>query len=140
MMTGLDASSTLDGARALDAGSAPIPTTDEYLKTLYQLSDLLLSTQITKTTDPAYGALVSPSTNPDKNPIHSRGAEAVYPFAVAFKHSQNAKYADAAVLLGNWLTTIQNSAGGWIEEWPRRVAGMGPPPISSSRWPAPTRS
>ena len=118
MMTGLDGSSTLDGARALDTGSAPIPSTDEYLKSLYQLSDLLLSTQITTATDPAYGALVSASTNPDKNPIHSRGAEAVYPFAVAFKHSQNAKYADAAVLLGNWLTSIQSSGGGWIEEWP----------------------
>jgi len=117
-MVGPDASAALDGARPLEAGAAPIPTPDEYLKTLYQLSDLLLTTQITKTTDPAYGALVSPSTNPDKNPIHSRGAEAVYPFAVAFKHSQNAKYADAAVLLGNWLTTIQNAAGGWIEEWP----------------------
>jgi hypothetical protein len=115
-VVGSDAAS-LDDFRAPDAGAAPIPTRDEYLKTLYQLSDLLLSTQITKT-DPAYGALVSPSTNPDNQPIHSRGAEAVYPFAVAFKYSQNAKYADAAVLLGNWLTTVQNAAGAWVEEWP----------------------
>jgi len=108
----------LDAARATDAAVAPIPTRDEYLKTLYQLSDLLLSTQITTTSDPNYGALVSPSTNPENHPVHSRAAEAVYPFAVAYKHSQNTKYADAAVLLGNWLITLQNPAGAWIEEWP----------------------
>jgi hypothetical protein len=110
------------GADAGGSGGAPIddplPTQDEYLKTLYQLSDLLLTTQITQAGAPNYGALVSPSTNPDDHPIHSRAAEAVYPFAVAYEHSQQTKYADAAIHLGDWLISIQNSAGAWIEEWP----------------------
>lgn len=116
--TSPDSGRVVDGAPVFDVAGQPIPTPDEYLKTLYQLDDLLISTQITKASDPPYGALVSPSTNPDNHPIHSRGAEAVYPFAVAFKHSQNAKYADAAVILGNWLASIQTATGSWIEEWP----------------------
>jgi hypothetical protein len=117
------AGATPGDAAAPDAGDGstvglPIPGRDEYLKTLYELSDLLLSTQINHAGDANDGALVSPSTNPEPNPIHSRAAEAVYPFAVAFKYSQNTKYADAAVRLGNWLIGIQTAAGSWIEEWP----------------------
>ncbi len=110
---GLGDASTADTGDA--AISLPVPSRDEYLKTLYELSDLLLSTQIDRPGDPNDGALVSPSTNPDPNPIHSRAAEAVYPFAVAYKNSQNAKYADAAIRLGNWLVGIQSAAGSWIE-------------------------
>ncbi len=103
-------------AQAPDA--LPLPTREEYLKTLYSLSDVLLSTQILQPSDANYGALVSPSVNPEMHPLHSRAAEAVYPFAVAYKHSNDAKYATAAVILGNWLIKIQGSAGSWIEEWP----------------------
>src|SRR5689334_22090540 len=47
-----------------DAGTEePLPTQSEYLKTLYALCDLLISTQITGFGAPNYGALVSPSTN-----------------------------------------------------------------------------
>jgi hypothetical protein len=108
------------GADASDASSIglPVPGRDEYLKTLYELDDLLLSTQINRAGDPNDGALVSPSTNPTPNPIHSRAAEAIYPFAVAFKYGNDTKYADAAVRLGNWLIGIQNAGGWWIEEWP----------------------
>ncbi len=94
------------------------PTQADYLNTLYDLSDLLLTTQIDDASDDNDGALVSPSTNPDPMPIHSRAAEAIYPLAVAFKHSQDPKYADAAVRLGNWLITVQTQSGSWIEEWP----------------------
>jgi hypothetical protein len=42
----------------------------------------------------------------------------VYPLAVAYKHSQDEKYATAAIKLGNWLITVQEASGAWIEEWP----------------------
>ena len=48
----------------------------------------------------------------------SRAAEAVYPFAVAYKYGHDVKYAASAVRLGNWLVGIQNASGAWIEEWP----------------------
>lgn len=96
----------------------PAPAAPDYLTPLYRLCDGLLATQNLKTGDKNYGALVCPSTNPDNHPTHSRGGEAVYPFAVAFKKGGNAKYADAAVKLGNWMITVQNSAGAWGEAWP----------------------
>lgn len=90
----------------------------EFLNLLYKLSDGLLTTQITKAADPNYGALLCPSTNPDNHPTHSRSGEAVYPFAIAYKHGKDAKYSAAAVKLGNWMITKQNPAGYWGEEWP----------------------
>ena len=93
-----------------------------YKSTLISLCNTLLSTQITVTSDQNYGALICPSTNPDNHPIHSRAAESVYPFAVAWKITGKVKYRDAAIILGNWLIEIQETsgkkAGGWSEEWP----------------------
>ncbi len=108
------------GGNAGSGGGAMLeaPTQQTYLKTLYGLVDLLLSTQINDAKDPNDGALVSPSTNPENHPLHSRAAEAVYPLAVAYKHTQDAKYAKAAIRLGDWLITLQTQAGSWIEEWP----------------------
>lgn len=99
--------------------SSPTATIQSrYLDALIPLVDQLLSTQITNPDDPDYGALISPSTNPQPNPRHSRAAEAVYPFAVAFKHTQDEKYKTAAILLGNWLVSIQQDDGTWGESWP----------------------
>lgn len=93
-----------------------------YESTLLTLCDALLATQINDPADPNFGALVCPSTNPEVHPIHSRAAEAVYPFAIAYKLTGKVKYRDAAIKLGNWLITIQETtgkkAGGWSEMWP----------------------
>jgi hypothetical protein len=108
-------------AGAGGGGASPTeeaPTQATYLKALYGLVDLLLTTQITDKSDANYGALVSPSTNPDNHAMHSRAAEAVYPLAVAYKHSKDEKYAKAALPLGDWLISLQTQAGSWIEEWP----------------------
>ncbi len=94
---------------------------DSYKTTLTTLCDALLPTQITDKTNANYGALICPSKNPDVNKIHSRAAEAVYPFAVEYTLTGNTKYRDAAVILGNWLVTIQETTGkigGWSEDWP----------------------
>ncbi|MDB5103844.1 MAG: hypothetical protein JWP91_1533 [Fibrobacteres bacterium] len=102
----------------LGLGAAARAAAPEFLANLYRLCDGLAATQNLKAGDKDFGALVCPSTNPDNHPTHSRGAEAVYPLAVAFKHGKDARYADAAVKLGNWLIRIQNAAGAWGEDWP----------------------
>ncbi|MBB5440849.1 hypothetical protein HDC92_004553 [Pedobacter sp. AK017] len=95
---------------------------DPYQTTLQSLCDVLLTTQINGPTDPNFGALVCPSLNPENHPIHSRAAEAVYPFAIAYKLTKEVRYRDAAIKLGNWLIKIQQTegknAGGWSESWP----------------------
>ena len=108
---------------ALTAGpgcaSAETPALQaRYLDALIPLVDQLVSTQITNPDDPDYGALVSPSNNPQPNPRHSRAAEAVYPLAVAWKHTQDEAYRTAAIRLGNWLVDIQQDNGAWGENWP----------------------
>jgi hypothetical protein len=87
-----------------------------YEATLRALCDALLSTQITNPADPNRGALVCPSINPEKHPLHSRAAEAVYPLAVLFQRTGAARYRDASLLLGRWLFGRQRDDGGWVEE------------------------
>lgn len=94
------------------AAQASFGLGQEWLDALYKLDAGLIATQNSA------GALVCPSKNPDQNKLHSRAGEAVYPIAVAYKHTQDQKYADAAIKLGNWLITTQNSAGFWSEDWP----------------------
>jgi hypothetical protein len=95
---------------------------DAYQATLQSLCDVLLTTQINTPDDPNFGALVCPSLNPENHPVHSRAAEAMYPFAIAYKLSKKPEYRDAAIKLGNWLIKIQQTsgkhAGGWSESWP----------------------
>jgi hypothetical protein len=95
---------------------------DPYVSTLLKLCNTLINTQISDTADPDHGALVCPSKNPDSQKIHSRAAEAMYPLAIAFKHTGNVRYKDAAIKLGNWLVSIQEISGekigGWSEDWP----------------------
>jgi len=95
---------------------------NSYKSTLLALCDALLTTQLNDPSDPNFGALVCPSTNPEIHPLHSRVAESVYPFTIAYKLTGKVKYRDAAIKLGNWLITIQETtgkkAGGWSEVWP----------------------
>ena len=95
---------------------------NQYKSTLITLCNTLLNTQINDPSDQNFGALVCQSINPDNHPVHSRAAESVYPFAVAWKLTGKVKYRDAAIKLGNWLIEIQETsgkkAGGWSEEWP----------------------
>jgi len=95
---------------------------DPYKTTLLSLCDALLPTQLNEPASPNFGALVCPSVNPDNHPLHSRAAEAVYPLAIAWKLTGQTKYRDAAIKLGNWLISIQETsgkkAGGWSEIWP----------------------
>lgn len=95
---------------------------DQYKSTLLVLCDALVKMQLNELSNPNFGALMCPSINPENHPLHSRAAEAVYPLAVAWKLTQQVKYRDAAIKLGNWLIKIQETsgkkAGGWSEVWP----------------------
>jgi len=112
------APSTTGGAAGTASVDLPIPNKQLYLSMLGKLVDRLVSTQITTAGDKNFGALVSPSTNPALHPTYSRAAEAVYPMAVMYKHTNDEKYATAAIALGNWLLPLQQTTGAWGEEWP----------------------
>jgi hypothetical protein len=89
-----------------------------YARTLYSLCDALVPTQIVDPKDANYGALICPSTNPQEHPLHSRAAEAAYPFAVAYQHTGSIRYRDAAIRVVDWLITKQQANGAWGEDWP----------------------
>ena len=122
MLTMAPALGPAESATAPDEAPA---TQARYLQALIPLVDQLISTQITDSDDPDFGALVSPSTNPQLNPRHSRAAEAVYPFAVVYRHTQDDRYATAASRLGNWLVGIQQEDGAWGESWPNHYGWNG---------------
>lgn len=89
---------------------------DECLQTLYVLTDALLELQIKDTAHADHGALYCSA----EDILHTRAAEAVYPFAVAYKHSGRSEYLNAARSLGNWLIQQQFPGGEWKEtpeEW-----------------------
>ena len=84
---------------------------NECYETLTVLSDALLNLQITDANDHEFGALKCPSCNV----LHTRAAEAVYPFSIMFKETRNEKYLHAAIFVTNWLIKQQQPGGEWIE-------------------------
>jgi hypothetical protein len=84
---------------------------EECLKMLPMLTEALLKMQITDTTQKDVGALVCP----ESNELHTRAAEAVYPFAVMYQASKQERYLRASISLGNWLITRQAKEGEWLE-------------------------
>jgi hypothetical protein len=88
----------------------------EYAATLRELSQALLERVIGDPRDRDYGAIRCAHCNV----LHTRAAEAVYPFAVVYKISGDGAYRDAAIRMGNWLIRQQEKDGGWKEtpeEW-----------------------
>ena len=83
----------------------------ECYKTLTVLSKSLLDLQIQDRSDSNYGAIKCPECNV----FHTRAAEAVYPFAVLYKHTKEKKYLKAGIDLGNWLIRQQKPGGEWLE-------------------------
>ena len=79
--------------------------------TLEILVDALKALQITDPQNPDFGALQCPACNV----LHTRAAEAVYPFAVWSEISGEEVYGRSAVDLGNWLIRQQQVDGSWKE-------------------------
>jgi len=89
---------------------------EESAKTLLVLTESLKSKQVVDYADLHHGALACVGCNV----YHTRAAEAVYPFTVAFKITQDSSYLKAAIDLGNWLIRQQYPGGEWQEtpeEW-----------------------
>jgi hypothetical protein len=88
----------------------------EYGRTLIELSDALLKRQIDVHTDSSFGAIRCSHCGV----LHTRAAEAVYPFAVAHGITKDNRYLTASISLGNWLIKRQEPDGSWKEtpeEW-----------------------
>ncbi len=88
----------------------------EYFKTLSELTNSLLKQQNNDKKDPDYGGIL----DPENDIYYSRAAEAVYPFTVMYRYTQDQKYRDAAINVGEWLIRQQQPTGEWIEnpwEW-----------------------
>ncbi len=83
----------------------------EYFTTLKVLSEALLSLQNTDKTSDEYGGIL----DPENDIYYTRAAEALYPFTVLYKYTNDKKYLRSALDLGNWLITKQEATGEWIE-------------------------
>lgn len=89
---------------------------EESLRTLLDLGRALRARQITNAASPDHGALRCGACNV----LHTRAAEAVYPFAVLAARAGDPAAAAAAVDLGRWLIRQQQPDGSWKEtpeEW-----------------------
>jgi hypothetical protein len=99
-----------------DAIAQTVNMKKEYAATLIELSDALLKRQLTNRTDANNGAINCSHCNV----LHTRAAEAVYPFSVAYSITHDQQYLRAAIALGNWLIRQQEADGSWKEtpeEW-----------------------
>lgn len=88
----------------------------EYSKTLMELVERLRELQLSKDHGSNSGAIRCEHCNV----LHTRAAEAVYPFSIAWKIARDSSYLRAAVAVGNWLIRQQEENGSWKEtpeEW-----------------------
>lgn len=82
-------------ARAAD----PPVLRDACLATMMDLTGALRALQVHDPGHPEFGAIRCPSCGI----FHTRAAEAVYPFTVAFQRTGDASYASAAIDVAEWL-------------------------------------
>jgi len=88
----------------------------EAQQTLEVLVETLLKLQIVDDVDADFGAIRCHECNV----LHTRAAEAMYPFAVYFKLNGDKTYLKASIRVGNWLIKQQLAEGQWKEtpwEW-----------------------
>jgi hypothetical protein len=88
----------------------------EYAATLLQMADALQRLQILTPADSSYGAITCPRCNV----LHTRAAEALYPFAISYRITGDDRYLRSAIAAGNWLIRQQQPDGSWKEtpeEW-----------------------
>lgn len=87
----------------------------EYASTLLQLSRALLDLQVGRS-GPDCGALACHHCDV----LHTRAAEAVYPFAVSYSITRDKRYLKGARNAASWLISQQQPDGSWKEtpeEW-----------------------
>lgn len=94
-------------ARAAD----PPILRDACLSTMMDLTGALRALQVQDPGQPEFGAIRCPSCGI----FHTRAAEAVYPFTVAFQRTGDTAYASAAINVAEWLFRWQKPGGEWDE-------------------------
>lgn len=101
---------------ALAHPAAKVDLRSEYASTMLELSRALLDRQVIAPSEPHDGAIRCAHCDV----LHTRAAESVFPFALAFRLTGDSAFARAAVRAGNWLIRQQESDGSWKEtpeEW-----------------------
>jgi len=101
---------------AIAASAQTLNLKNEYALTLKEMCDALINVQITDNLEKDYGALQCEYCSV----LHTRAAEAIFPFSVMYRISGEKKYLEAALRLGRWLISQQQSDGSWKEtpeEW-----------------------
>jgi hypothetical protein len=96
--------------------TAPSSLGQESLATLRDLGTALRRLQNTDAASPDLGAIRCPACGV----LHTRAAEAVFPFAVLHARDRSAGYGASAMSLARWLMSRQESDGSWKEtpeEW-----------------------
>ena len=84
---------------------------ESYSSVLFELDSSLLTLQNLDPSNEKFGALWCSHCSL----YHTRGAEAVYPFAYEYHLTKDLKYRNAAIRLGNWLIKQQFEDGSWKE-------------------------
>jgi hypothetical protein len=98
------------------AGAQVLDLKKEYATTLLQLTETLLQRQVNDEQSPTCGAIACKACTV----WHTRAAEAVYPFAVAYGITGEARYLNGAIDAAKWLIRQQEVNGSWKEtpeEW-----------------------
>ncbi|HEC43281.1 MAG TPA: hypothetical protein ENI20_10670 [Bacteroides sp.] len=83
----------------------------ECLQTMHELNTALADLQIRNKEDVNYGAIQCPHCNI----LHTRAAEAVFPFAMEYQQTGDKNFLLASIDLGNWLIKQQYPGGEWQE-------------------------
>jgi hypothetical protein len=89
---------------------------EAYAKTLMRLTEPLLSLQIKEPSNTNCGALQCARCNV----LHTRAAEAMYPFYISWTITHNESFLKGAKLCADWLIKQQQTDGSWKEtpeEW-----------------------
>ena len=98
------------------ANAQHVKIKEEYATTLQLLSEALMKRQVMDKTSPHVGAIQCQHCNV----LHTRAAEAVYPFSVLYAIKKDEKYYRSAVAAASWLMKQQEADGSWKEtpeEW-----------------------
>ncbi len=100
----------------VQGGAQEVRVKDAYAKTLLRISEPLLSLQIKDPLNTDCGALQCTRCNV----LHTRAAEAMYPFYVSWTITHNDSFLKGAKLCAAWLIKQQQPDGSWKEtpeEW-----------------------
>lgn len=93
------------------SGKEEISLKEKFTENLYVLVDKLISIQNHDSAGDHFGAIYCNACSD----FHTRAAEAVLPFAVAYKESGKTTYLNSAIAAGNWLIKQQLADGSWVE-------------------------